>query len=152
MVVSEDQSGASCRRSSAAGPSPGTMRACRPTALPVCGGRRDARFCSPASLLGRGPDDAMAAQGAPGWSCRHAQRRAEGVSRTARPADHEARGAAPEAVVVTAERVAPTLPDCGKPAVTSAGNRYLDARETGTRSEERRVGKECRSRWSPYHE
>src|SRR5687768_18603077 len=23
---------------------------------------------------------------------------------------------------------------------------------TGTRSEERRVGKECRSRWSPYHE
>src|SRR5258708_29924208 len=23
--------------------------------------------------------------------------------------------------------------------------------ETGERSEERRVGKECRSRWSPYH-
>ena len=23
--------------------------------------------------------------------------------------------------------------------------------ETGNRSEERRVGKECRSRWSPYH-
>src|SRR3712207_9559138 len=23
--------------------------------------------------------------------------------------------------------------------------------ELGTRSEERRVGKECRSRWSPYH-
>ncbi len=23
--------------------------------------------------------------------------------------------------------------------------------EIGTRSEERRVGKECRSRWSPYH-
>ena len=23
--------------------------------------------------------------------------------------------------------------------------------ETGMRSEERRVGKECRSRWSPYH-
>src|SRR2546430_12676026 len=23
--------------------------------------------------------------------------------------------------------------------------------ESGTRSEERRVGKECRSRWSPYH-
>ena len=23
--------------------------------------------------------------------------------------------------------------------------------ETGIRSEERRVGKECRSRWSPYH-
>ena len=24
-------------------------------------------------------------------------------------------------------------------------------RDTLTRSEERRVGKECRSRWSPYH-
>src|SRR5256886_12020294 len=24
-------------------------------------------------------------------------------------------------------------------------------REIGSRSEERRVGKECRSRWSPYH-
>ena len=24
-------------------------------------------------------------------------------------------------------------------------------REQGMRSEERRVGKECRSRWSPYH-
>src|SRR5258708_39802984 len=32
---------------------------------------------------------------------------------------------------------------------------YLDSGEDcgiwGTRSEERRVGKECRSRWSPYH-
>src|SRR5256885_5416900 len=26
-----------------------------------------------------------------------------------------------------------------------------DARGLGERSEERRVGKECRSRWSPYH-
>ena len=25
------------------------------------------------------------------------------------------------------------------------------ARDEGARSEERRVGKECRSRWSPYH-
>ena len=25
------------------------------------------------------------------------------------------------------------------------------ARAAGLRSEERRVGKECRSRWSPYH-
>ena len=29
---------------------------------------------------------------------------------------------------------------------------WLDAGEIGkNRSEERRVGKECRSRWSPYH-
>src|SRR3712207_8489645 len=30
-------------------------------------------------------------------------------------------------------------------AIDSSGNVYV------TRSEERRVGKECRSRWSPYH-
>ena len=29
------------------------------------------------------------------------------------------------------------------------GNKYLDM--YNNRSEERRVGKECRSRWSPYH-
>ena len=28
---------------------------------------------------------------------------------------------------------------------------YLKARWAVMRSEERRVGKECRSRWSPYH-
>ena len=28
---------------------------------------------------------------------------------------------------------------------------YGATRAVGTRSEERRVGKECRSRWSPYH-
>ena len=29
---------------------------------------------------------------------------------------------------------------------------YLETGEpVGSRSEERRVGKECRSRWSPYH-
>ena len=28
---------------------------------------------------------------------------------------------------------------------------FLLRRYVGTRSEERRVGKECRSRWSPYH-
>src|SRR2546425_11919743 len=30
-------------------------------------------------------------------------------------------------------------------------NISLDETEAGNRSEERRVGKECRSRWSPYH-
>ena len=29
--------------------------------------------------------------------------------------------------------------------------RYVNMAVTGIRSEERRVGKECRSRWSPYH-
>ena len=35
-------------------------------------------------------------------------------------------------------------------AITSAIPVSLDAKIL-TRSEERRVGKECRSRWSPYH-
>ena len=30
-------------------------------------------------------------------------------------------------------------------------NFHADDVSTVTRSEERRVGKECRSRWSPYH-
>ena len=33
--------------------------------------------------------------------------------------------------------------------VTNLENGYYDL--TAVRSEERRVGKECRSRWSPYH-
>jgi len=34
---------------------------------------------------------------------------------------------------------------------TSLDVRVLDAHSGAERSEERRVGKECRSRWSPYH-
>src|SRR2546427_8861972 len=41
------------------------------------------------------------------------------------------------------------LPD--KPVVGTAGQRKRGKRERDERSEERRVGKECRSRWSPYH-
>src|SRR5258706_5943044 len=39
-----------------------------------------------------------------------------------------------------------------RPAQTPSLNlvRHLDALQS-SRSEERRVGKECRSRWSPYH-
>src|SRR2546422_780527 len=43
----------------------------------------------------------------------------------------------------------------GARVITTAGSeeKLLKARELGAdeRSEERRVGKECRSRWSPYH-
>ena len=35
--------------------------------------------------------------------------------------------------------------------VQTAGIRVFYATIPATRSEERRVGKECRSRWSPYH-
>ena len=31
------------------------------------------------------------------------------------------------------------------------GVHYIVSNAVGFRSEERRVGKECRSRWSPYH-
>ena len=34
-------------------------------------------------------------------------------------------------------------------AMVEAG--FTRAKNAGNRSEERRVGKECRSRWSPYH-
>ena len=56
------------------------------------------------------------------------------------------------AVVVAAEKVG-----VGSPITTKLGG-VLDGRFgmqltfEGVRSEERRVGKECRSRWSPYHE
>src|SRR5258705_11889884 len=36
-------------------------------------------------------------------------------------------------------------------AVVARWLRWDDARIAARRSEERRVGKECRSRWSPYH-
>ena len=34
---------------------------------------------------------------------------------------------------------------------TTTYSYFLQAKKIGNRSEERRVGKECRSRWSPYH-
>ena len=44
----------------------------------------------------------------------------------------------------------PREPD-GPKAVRSAEELKLQERFDTRRSEERRVGKECRSRWSPYH-
>ena len=38
----------------------------------------------------------------------------------------------------------------GKPLGKATVTKFSDG-EITTRSEERRVGKECRSRWSPYH-
>src|SRR5258708_24430437 len=52
------------------------------------------------------------------------------------------------------ERAIQCLIDHGIPVVTSANNEGDNACRTvpaNLRSEERRVGKECRSRWSPYH-
>ena len=39
----------------------------------------------------------------------------------------------------------------GKTTFVQAVAKALGVRATIIRSEERRVGKECRSRWSPYH-
>ena len=44
--------------------------------------------------------------------------------------------------------------DYGEGAIMRLGDEKIvdiDVIPTGNRSEERRVGKECRSRWSPYH-
>ena len=46
-----------------------------------------------------------------------------------------------------------SLEELYKPAVSclSASKVSVSETQTAARSEERRVGKECRSRWSPYH-
>ena len=42
---------------------------------------------------------------------------------------------------------------CGRGAdvIVVGSKNFTEQRILGERSEERRVGKECRSRWSPYH-
>src|SRR2546427_10648735 len=47
----------------------------------------------------------------------------------------------------------PPVPPAAAPSIASAGSRppCPAASRAESRSEERRVGKECRSRWSPYH-
>ena len=53
-------------------------------------------------------------------------------------------------------RIAELFPDIPKPLIPVDGMPILEREirslaSQGFRSEERRVGKECRSRWSPYH-
>ena len=38
-----------------------------------------------------------------------------------------------------------------EPMTSNQFNEFIRSKEGRSRSEERRVGKECRSRWSPYH-
>src|SRR3989449_8804748 len=42
-------------------------------------------------------------------------------------------------------------PALGRLYAPNEGNGFIAVFDTRDRSEERRVGKECRSRWSPYH-
>ena len=41
--------------------------------------------------------------------------------------------------------------DCGRDFLPADLRHHMRVRVCPNRSEERRVGKECRSRWSPYH-
>ena len=57
-----------------------------------------------------------------------------------------------EAMVAEAEKLQRTFPR-NTDYMRLLGDIYLEAGNDSAalRSEERRVGKECRSRWSPYH-
>ena len=57
----------------------------------------------------------------------------------------ERRNSSSTSVVSSQKPVMPRMTKSGGNAVSVNGTEY------DTRSEERRVGKECRSRWSPYH-
>src|SRR5258705_13624125 len=59
-------------------------------------------------------------------------------------------GNAGDVIIVAASAVGfqnPVIAEIYNPA----GEKLATSPANGTRSEERRVGKECRSRWSPYH-
>src|SRR5256885_6533324 len=60
--------------------------------------------------------------------------------------------AAPESSATTAESTAAesSAPEAAAESAEAPGTRVARP-AAATRSEERRVGKECRSRWSPYH-
>src|SRR3712207_8044674 len=55
------------------------------------------------------------------------------------------------AVRSTATTLADVVAEIAATTVTERGETRADDRVGEARSEERRVGKECRSRWSPYH-
>ena len=62
-------------------------------------------------------------------------------------------GAAPSLFNVTAQSalINPALKDFIRAAQSDVAVSSLHTKDQRNRSEERRVGKECRSRWSPYH-
>src|SRR6266404_8057239 len=56
-----------------------------------------------------------------------------------------------EEITVTANRREQNLQDVGTSIAAFTGEQLQELGVVSPRSEERRVGKECRSRWSPYH-
>ena len=59
------------------------------------------------------------------------------------------RGETPQLVIDALEPLSNIVKSLGIPVLMVGGFEADDV--IGSRSEERRVGKECRSRWSPYH-
>src|SRR5690349_23192122 len=59
--------------------------------------------------------------------------------------------AAPRRAAYRATRTAAGASGAESPSRSSRSWRRPAADHVGERSEERRVGKECRSRWAPYH-
>ena len=58
----------------------------------------------------------------------------------------------PEVTIILPEEKIQILPgDDVRAAIAPMVGVIRRALDAGVRSEERRVGKECRSRWSPYH-
>src|SRR3712207_8210566 len=112
----------------------------------------------PRPVRGRGHGD-----GGPRVRRADRPRAADGVRPRAQPPDRAADGRcrrlmpdqnAPSTTGLTTESATLAGELFGEGVGTQAGPPAVPASGTGTagqRSEERRVGKECRSRWSPYH-
>ena len=66
------------------------------------------------------------------------------------PAEAESMIAKMNAQIKVIDQLSAIPLDVDMPAVVH-GNPYPQEIRIRSRSEERRVGKECRSRWSPYH-
>src|SRR5260221_4031832 len=56
-----------------------------------------------------------------------------------------------ESVEHQTRRLSKMINDLLNISLITTGNLHLEYEDVELRSEERRVGKECRSRWSPYH-
>src|SRR5437660_10331517 len=90
----------------------------------------------------------------PARSWRVRSRKSHGLSSRSRKG-----AAAAKELPVAAQDIAGAGRDSGPPGYGAdpladrpdAAVRHGDRDHSGVRSEERRVGKECRSRWSPYH-
>ena len=123
-----------------------------------------------------GPLDWRRIQKQPGKACRNlpaipraASDTAQGTATKARARRHRAQGAhdnrRPMSIIIKdaagiaamreacrlASEVLDAITPHIQPGITTLEIDRLAAQHMLTRSEERRVGKECRSRWSPYH-